>query len=209
MSKMWSLFLKVEMYSTEFQDIFIPDGIGDHIFVEAVSEKHLRGPFAPFVGACIFFKDRCAREPEHLGILEKHLDVGMGLSKLTPVAFIKDEDDALVFEVSHLFHIVSFVDCRGKFLDGRNDQLVVSRELLDKLVGVVGSVYAALAETVEFLGGLGIEVFPVHHKDHFVYLWQVGENLGSLEGSECLARTCGVPDVAIFGGGLHTLHDGF
>ena len=83
-------------------------------------------------------------------------------------------------------------------MDGRDDEFVVARQLLHQGARVRRAVDAALAETVELLGGLIIQILAVHHKNDLVYARQIGQDLTRFKGSQRLARTRRVPHVAEF-----------
>jgi hypothetical protein len=129
------------------------------------------------------------------------------------VAFVEDEDDALVLQRLELFLVgglavlaallvalAVFVQREAELLDGGDDDLV--RVVLGKQAahegGGVGVFFdAAFLELVELLPRLAVEVFAVHDEDAFVDVVVFLEQGGSLEGGERLAAAGGVPDVAV------------
>ena len=66
------------------------------------------------------------------------------------------------------------------------------------MAGVRRAVDAALGETVEFPGGLVVEVLPVDHEEDLADLREALDDLAGLERGERLARPGRVPDVRVF-----------
>lgn len=88
----------------------------------------------------------------------------MGLSELATMAFIEDEDHALVLEFLHHLQVPLFADSRVELLKGGHDEGSIVRELVHQLFSVVGRINASFLEAVELFDGLEIEVFAVHDK---------------------------------------------
>ena len=151
----------------------------------------------------------------------------MVVAKLRAVAFVKDEDDALVGQRCQLLFVgglavfllllvalAVFVQRQPELLDGGDDDLVgiVAREQAAHQRGGVGVFFdAAFLKAVEFLAGLAVQVFAVHHKEAFFNVRVVFEQGGCFEGRERFAAAGGVPDVAVavvLGNALDDAFDG-
>ena len=85
----------------EAEDVPVLDGVGDGVGVELLLEEVLRGLERRLLaldllvgGVCL--EDRRAGEAEELGVGEELLDGLVVLAELRAVAFVEDEDDALV-----------------------------------------------------------------------------------------------------------------
>ena len=83
------------------QDVAVLDGVGDGVFVQRLLEEVLRGLEGLHVAldalvAGVFLEDRRAGEAEELGLGEELLDGLVVVAELRAVAFVEDEDDALV-----------------------------------------------------------------------------------------------------------------
>src|SRR5690606_1095524 len=90
------LLVPSNVLDTELQNILIPDGICDHIFMQAISKKVFGSSFSQIIFRSIFGKDGGACKTEQLTIIKKSGDLFMRLPKLTPVAFVKNENNTLV-----------------------------------------------------------------------------------------------------------------
>ena len=111
----------------------------------------------------------------------------MCLAELTSVTFVEDEHDPLFLQMLQLFQVSGFGDRSVQLLNGSYDQFIVPGKLVDKRVCVVGAVDASFTEAVKFLGGLEVQIFSIHHENHFVNLRKICQNLGGLERSQRLA----------------------
>src|SRR5690606_26071744 len=98
------------IFNRESQYIFIFDGIGDHVFVQAVFKKVFGSASAQFIFIGIIGKNRRTCESEELRIFKKLLDAVVGFTKLASVTLIKNEDDPLVPEFRHFLLILQFAD---------------------------------------------------------------------------------------------------
>ena len=188
------------IFDGEFEDIVVGDGVGDDIAVQAFVEQVGRGAFAVDVAHGVVGKDGGAGEAEQLGLVEEFDNALVGVAKLGAVAFVEDEDDALVAQGVDGVFVTVAADGGVELLDGGDDERRVVRHLLHQLAGVVGAVDAVGAEVVEFFRRLVVEVGAVDDKDHFVHVGQGGEDLRRLEAGERFAGAGGVPDVAVFAG---------
>ena len=109
----------------------------------------------------------------------------MCLSKMAAVAFIKDEDHALVPKLLHRLEVAFPADgCIELLKRGHNEGRIISK-LPDQCAGTVGCINASFLEAVEFLDGLKIQVLAVNNKNHFLDIWALGQDLSGLEGREC------------------------
>ena len=130
------------------QDVAVFDGVGDGVGVEPLLEQVLGGDQRLFrvVGASLRFdsgdggvvlEDGRAGEAEELGLGEEGFDGLVVVAKLRTVAFVKDEDDAFVFQRFELFLVgalavlgpllvalAAFIQGQAELLDGGDDDLV-------------------------------------------------------------------------------------
>lgn len=192
-------FVFADIFDREFQDVFIADGIGDDVFVEALVEEFPGGSFAQVVFYRVFGKDGGAGKAEHPGVEEEFFDAFMGFTELAAVAFVEDEDDLAVFLGFHFFEVAFVVDGVVEFLDGGQDEgggIVV--ELADEHPGIFRCIDTAFAEGIEFFLGLVIEVFAVYHKHDFMDFGVSDEYLAGFEGGEGFTGAGGMPDVPVF-----------
>ena len=200
--------IALEIVHMEAQHIAIIDGVGDGIGVQLLSEDVIGGDHASrfaFDGAIagILFKDGCTGEAEELGPGEELADGLVVFTELGAVAFIEDEDHALVaqwFESLLVLLLVVGVQRQAKLLDGSDNDLVgviVRQQPLYQGFGVGVLLDAFGLEAVEFLPGLAVKVLSVHHKQTFFDVRVVLEQGGGLEGGQRLAAAGGVPDIAV------------
>ncbi len=137
----------------------------------------------------------------------------MVVAELAAVAFVEDEDDALVAQRGELFGVAGqpailaaavagagFVQRQAQLLDGADDHLVggvLGQHAPHQRAGVGVLLHAARLEAVEFLAGLPVQVLAVHHEQAFGDVRVVLEQGGGLEAGQRLAAAGGVPDVAV------------
>ena len=170
----------------EAQDVAVFDGVGDGVFVQRLLEEVLRGlerlnvAFDALV-AGVLLEDRRAGEAEELGLGEELLDGLVVVAELRAVAFVEDEDHALVaqrFELvrvgrqalllAALVALAVFVQRQAELLDGADDDLVggvVGEQAADERAGVGVLLDAAFLEAVELLAGLAVEVLAVDDEE--------------------------------------------
>ena len=122
------------------------------------------------------------------------------ITKLTAVAFIKDQNDVLVPD--GVLGVLG--DEHIQLLNGGDNDFgcgIFQLTLQDcrALVSIGGAFFKA----VVFLDGLVVQIFPVYHKQHLVNIRQSGGQLGGIEGGQGFAAAGGVPDVAA---GLQRAH---
>ena len=110
-----------DVLDREFQDVFISDSIGDDIAMQAFSKEVFGCALPKGVLRGIVCEDRRSGKPEHLHVIEVVRDPLVGLSELAAVAFIEDEDHALVFERVHLRKVTWVADCRVELLQCCDD----------------------------------------------------------------------------------------
>lgn len=169
--------LQLAPFDREPQNVFIADRVGDDVFMQALAEQILGRPLSHRV----FRKDRGAGETEHLRPAKERHDAFVGFAELRPMAFVKDEHDPLVLH--RLQRALELVARNGRvqLLDRRDDQLVIARQLLDQCTGIVRAIDRTVAEMVELLRGLIVEVAAVNDEDHLVYLGVFDQQLCGLE----------------------------
>ena len=190
------------------------DGVGVELLLEEVFRGLARGLLVlDLLQRGVFLEDRRAGEAEELGLGEELFDGLVVLAELGAVAFVEDEDDALVpqrFELLLvgrlavllllLVALAVFVQREAELLDGGDDDLVgvvVGEQAADEGGGVGVFLDAAFLEFVELLARLPVEVLAVHDEQAFLDVGVVLEQRGGLEGGERLAAAGGVPDVAV------------
>ena len=177
-----------------------------------------------FCEVAFCLEDGRAGEAEELGLGEELLDGLVVLAELRAVAFVEDEDDALVaqrFELllvgglavlfPLLVALAVFIQREAELLDGGDDDLVgvvVGEQAAHEGGGVGVFLDAAFLEAVELLARLAVEVLAVHDEEAFVDVRVVLEQGGGLEGGERLAAAGGVPDVAVAAVLVDAVHDG-
>ena len=222
------LFLWLEVVHMETKDVSVLDGVGDGVGVELLLEEVLRGTHGgsrvlDLLKCGIGIEDGRSGEAEELCLGKELLDSLVILSELRTVAFVEDEDDAFISQGFELFLVCSesalaalfvalavFIQSEAELLNGGDDDLVgviLGKEATDKSGGVGVFFDAALLEAVELLARLAVEVLAVHDEEAFMDVLIEFEQRGGLEGSEGLAATGGVPDVAIAVVLFDALHD--
>jgi hypothetical protein len=190
--------LGLEVVDVEAEDVPVLDGVGDGVGVELLLEEVLGGrrrpaPLDLLIGG-VFLEDGRAGEAEELGLGEELLDGLVVLAELGAVAFVEDEDDALVAQRLRaapcrwlvvlfplLVALAGFVQGEAELLDGGDDDLVgvvVGEEAAHEGGGVGVLLDAAFLEAVELLAGLAVEVLAVHDEEA---LLDVGVVLSSVE----------------------------
>ncbi len=196
------------------------DGVGVQLLLEDVCRGFVGGLLAfDLLIAGVLLEDRRAGKAEELGVGEEFLDGLVVLAELRAVAFVEDEDHALVAQRFQTFLVVALVRAifvaviqrQAELLDGGDDDLVgvvVGEQAPHQGFGVGVFFDAAFLEFVEFLPRLPVEVFAVHHEQAFVDVRVVLEQGGGFEGGERLAAAGGVPDVAVAAVLVDALDDG-
>lgn len=104
-----------------------------------------------------------------------------------------------------------FVEGEAELLDGGDDDfvgVVVGYEAADERGSVGVFLDATLLKAVELFAGLAVEIFTVDDKEAFVDVGVELEKRGGLERGQRLARTGGMPDVAVAAVLADTLVDG-
>lgn len=135
----------------------------------------------------------------------------MILTKLGAVTLIEDEDDAFVAQRLQPFFVggfaflfmllgffAGFVQRQAQLLDGGDDHLVgivLGQQSSYKRFGVGVFFHTAFLKAVEFLTGLAVEVFAIHHEQTFFNVRVVLEQGGSLEGGQRFAAAEGLPGL--------------
>jgi len=177
----------------EGQHVVVADGIDDGIGVEARAEHVLGGVVDAACRRDIFGEDGRAREAEEVIALEAAHDELVHLPELRTVAFVEYHHHFALVEVA----LRILLHESRKLLDGGDDdfRLRVGNLPLQFACGGV-AVGGALLEAVVLLHRLVVEVLAIDHEEHLVDVVEARGKLGGLERGECLARACGVPDVA-------------
>ncbi|OPZ61164.1 MAG: hypothetical protein BWY88_00346 [Synergistetes bacterium ADurb.Bin520] len=202
--------------------------MGDGVGVELLLEELLGGLHGGLLvlhlhAGGVFLEDGRAGEAEELGLGEELLDGAVILAELGPVAFVEDENDALVaqrFEqllvgelvvlFALLVALAGFIQRETELLDGGDDDLVrvvLGEQPPDEGGGIGVFLDAALLEAVELLAGLAVEVLAVHDEEALLDVGVVLEQGGRLEGGERLAAAGGVPDEAVAAVLVDAIHD--
>ena len=149
----------------------------------------------------------------------------MIFTELRAVAFVEDKDHPLVSEWFEPFFIglfaffleflavlAVFIEGKAEFLDGGDDDLVgvvIGEQAADKRLGIGVLFDTVLLELIKLLARLPIQVLAVYDEEALFDLFFVFEQGGGLEGSQSLATSCGVPDVAVAAVLTDAVHDGF
>ncbi|SMH65925.1 protein of unknown function [Acidithiobacillus ferrivorans] len=214
----WILSFRLEVIDVEAQHIAVFDGVGNGVGVELFLEQvlrgaHRRGGVFDLLLRGVGLEDGRAGEAEKLGAGEERLDGLVVLAKLRAVAFVENEDDALVtqrFELllvgglavfAALFVALAvFIQREAELLDGGDDDLVgvvLGQQAAHEGGGVGVFLHAAFLEAVEFPPRLAVEVFAVHDEHAFVDVVVFLEQGGCFERGERFAAAGGVPDVAV------------
>jgi hypothetical protein len=97
----------------EAQDVAVFDGVGDGVGVQLLLEdvgRSLVGRLLAFdlLIAGVLLEDRRAGKAEQLGVGEEFLDGLVVVAELRAVAFVEDEDHALVAQRFQTFLVVAF-----------------------------------------------------------------------------------------------------
>ena len=209
----------LEIVHMEAQHVAVVDGVGDGISVQLLPEDVGGGDHAgrfAFDGAVggVLGKNGRAGETKELGVGEALTDGPVVLAKLGAVTFVEDEDHALIaqrFESLPVRLPVVGIQRQAELLDGGDDDLVgviVRQQALYQGFGVGVFLHTTGLETVEFLPGLAVKVFSVHHKQAFLNVRVVLEQGGRLEGGEGLAAAGGMPDIAVTAVLLNAIDNG-
>ena len=154
-------------------------------------------------------EDRSTGEAEYLEVPEEVHDIAVTFSEVAPVAFVENHHELFVPQILNPLVVEVFLDGGIQLLDGCEDDFLIGVEAFDKFVGVISPVHCTRFESLVFALGLGVQVVTVHYEEDLVDAVQLGNQLGSLEGCERLARTGGVPDVAVLVCVLDTVQDLF
>ena len=173
------LAVGLEVIDVELQDVLVFDGVGDRVGVQLFLEHVFGGDIGGLLAldfhlAGVVAEDRRAGEAEELRVREKILDRLVVVAKLRAVAFVEDEDDALVaqrFQAFLVFALVGAVEGDTQFLDGGDDDLVGvvgGQESPDQGFGVGVFLDTIGLEFVEFLAGLAVEVLAVDDEQAFL-----------------------------------------
>ena len=115
------------------------------------------------------------------------------ITELAAVALVKDDYNTLLVDLMPRI----FLDEGRQLLDGGNDDMcfrVFQLAFQDRGAGV--GVCRSLLEAVILFHSLVVQVLAVYHKQHLVDVGQLRCQPCRFEGSQRLAGTCGVPDVA-------------
>ncbi len=219
---------RLEVVDVEPQNVAVLNGVSDRVGVkpllkQIVGRAHGGLRVLDLLQRGVGVEDGRSGEAEELGTGEELFDSAMVLTKLRPVAFIKDEDDAFVFQRCEKFLVgglaasrpllvafAPFIQCEAQFLDGRDDDLVgvIFRKQTShegRSVGVF--LDAAFLEAVELFPCLAVEILAVHDEDAFLDAVVLLEQRGSLEGGERLAAAGRVPDVSVAAVVVDALHN--
>ena len=97
----------------------------------------------------------------------------MRLSKLATMTLIEDENDALIFEIFHLFKVIFLADGAVEFLKGGDDEFGLIAKLRDEFARIVCAIDWAIGKGVKLFGGLNVKVFSIDHKDDFMHFWHL------------------------------------
>ena len=192
----------------EAQHIAIFDGVGDGVGVQLLLKDVLGGFIRRRLAfdlliAGVFVEDRRAGEAEQLGVGEEFLDGLVVLAELRAVAFVEDEDHALMaqrFQPGQIILLVVAVECQAEFLDGGDDHfvgVVVGEQPLHQCFGIGVFFDALFLKLVKFFPRLPVEIFAIHHEQAFIDIRVVLEQSRCLERGECLTAAGGVPDVTV------------
>lgn len=183
----------------EGEHILVIDGVDNGVGVELIPKGLLCGQEPPRGRAGgVDGEDGGAGEAENVILLEV-LDNGLvHVTELAPVALVKDHHHMLLIDrVAGVF-----LDEGGQLLNGGDDDPGIGvGELPGQNGGGGVAVGGPLLEPVILLHGLVVQILPVHHKEHLVYVGQQGGQPGSFEGGQGFAAAGGVPDIAAAGDG--------
>ncbi len=134
----------------------------------------------------------------------------MGFTKLTAMAFIKDEYDLFIFVGFHLESMAIINHGIVEFLDCRHDQFGIRVvELLHQVVGVCCCINASLLEAIKLSDRLVIEIVTVNHEDNLMDIGVLNKDLAGLERRQRLATACCMPDITAGGTILNLIDDFF
>lgn len=202
------LAIRLVVVDMEAQHVAVFDGVGDGVGVQLLLEDVCRGLVAGLLAldlliAGVLIEDGRTSEAEQLGVGEKLLDRLVVLAKLRAVAFVENEHHALVaqwLQALLVVALVATVECQTELLDGGDDHLigvVIGEQAAHQRFGVGVFLHAAFLKLVEFLAGLPVEVFAIHHEQTFVDVGVVFQQGRGFERGQRFAAAGGVPDVAI------------
>ena len=138
----WVLAFGLVVVHVEAQHVAILDGMGNGVGMQLLLEQVCRGAHGglgilDFLLAGIGLENGCASKTEQLRPGEKRLDGLVVVAKLRAMAFVKNEDDALILQRFQLFLVrglttpaalpvalAVFVQRQAQFLDRGHDHLV-------------------------------------------------------------------------------------
>ena len=176
---------RFKVIDMEAQNVAVFDGVGDGIGVELLLEEVFRGLIRgllifDLLVAGVLLKDGRAGETEELGLREEFFDGLMVVAELGAVAFVEDEDDALVSQRLQLLFVgrlgvlflllvplAVFVQRQTELLDGGDDHLVgivIREDASHQSAGVGVFLDTAFLEFVELLARLPVEILAVHYE---------------------------------------------
>ena len=136
------------------------------------------------------------------------------LAELRAVAFVEDEDHALLaqrFQSGQIVVFVATVQRQAELLDGGDDHfvgVVVGKQAAHQGFGIGVFFDTLFLKLVKFLPRLSIQVFAIHHEQAFIDIRVVLEQDRCFERSERFSTAGGVPDVAVAAVLVDALDDG-
>lgn len=222
------LDLWFEIIDVKLEDVFIFDGVGDGVLMEFFLEDVFGGLVGGFcavnlTNSGVFGEDRRASEAEELRVGKEVLDSLVVFTELGTVALIEDDGYALIGKRSELLFVgllvsslatgIAFavlVEGEAEFLDGGDDDLigVVGRkQTANQRMSVGIFLNTAFLKFIEFFPCLAVEVLTIDNEKALVYV-RVGLEEGRcLEGGKGLARSRGMPNIAITAILIDAIHD--
>ena len=127
----------------------------------------------------------------------------MIVAKLRTMTFVKYKHNPFVFQRQKpLLIVATILRIKGnaQFLDGRHNnfvRIVLRQHTTHESVGISVLFHTTFLELVEFLTGLLVKVFSIHHKQTFLNIWIVFQQCRSLERSQSLTTSGSMPNVTI------------
>ena len=199
-------FNRVDEINSERKHIAVIDSIHNSICMKLVSEGLLRGlKIRSFARSSINCKYRRACKSEYVVVLEMLGNLDVHLAELRAMTFIKNQNTVLVIYLViriALYEIVEFLNSGNKdFIFLVVSVLILVLKLPLQYGCASAAVGRTLFEAVIFFHCLVVEVFPVYHKEHLVYIRKPRSKLSRLERCQSLAASRGMPNVA---SGIHS-----
>ncbi len=190
--------VSTDIFHGKAQNVFIPDGVDNHVFMQAFIEQQFGSLFDTIGDIDVIGKDWRPGKTKQLCVLEEVHDRFMRVTELAAVAFIEDKDDALFAQVCELSFIPFMSDSVIQFLNSSQRQFGAALlEMFYQRTGVVGGIHAVFRKTVELFRRLIIQIPAINHKNDPIHFRHFHDHLAGFERGQRFTGASGVPDITV------------